>query len=181
MAHPRGRGKNKPNATGRNEAKDRFARLPHAILFSEAFRSLDPVARCLLVEITMIENGKNNGSIFLSTKDATDRLGLADQRPAMRAFDDLQARGFIAMTKEAHFAIKASDTSRARCWRITWQAYDNKGPSNEWQAYEAPPKSKARRAADRGLRAMARFRNALAANKFPAVNFTAMNRKTPES
>ena len=163
MARPRASTRNKPNATGRNEAKDRFVRLPHTIMVSEAYRSLDPVARCLLSEIAMIENGRNNGSIFLSTKDATDRLGLADERPAMRAFDDLQDRGFIAMTHDAHFSIKAADSPRARHWRITWQAYDNKGPTNEWKAYQAPPQTKARKAADRGLRAMARFRKALAA------------------
>lgn len=181
MARGRGKGRNKPNATGRSETKDRFVRLPHAILMSEAYRSLDTVARCALTEIAMIENGKNNGSLWLSTKDTTDRLGLADQRPAMRALDDLQDRGFIAMTKEAHFAIKTADTSRARCWRITWQACDGKAPTNEWKTYQAPAKTKARKAADRGLSAMARFRKALAAHKFPVVNFTATEGKTAKN
>ena len=80
----------------------------------------------------------------------------------------------IAMTKEAHFTIKAADTSRARCWRLTWLAYDNKPPSNDWERYVAPSPSKARKAADRGLKAMARFRKALAAHRLPIVNFTAI-------
>lgn len=180
MARPAARHKSKVNSTGRNENQiERFARLPHRILLSESYRSLDTVARSLLTELVMIENGKNNGSLWLSVADATDRLGLADQRPAMRAFDDLQDRGLVAMTKDSHFSVKTGETSRARCWRITWLAFDNRPASNDWQAYQAPPKSKARRAADRGFRAMARFRKMLASLKIPVVDFTAMPRKSP--
>lgn len=145
------------------------------MLISEAYRSLDPTARSLLTELTMIENGKNNGSIWLSVADATDRLGLSDARPAIRAFDDLQERGLIKMTKDAHFSVKTAATSRARCWRLTWLAFENKAPSNDWQTYQAPKQTKARRAADRGLRAMARFRKALSSHKLPVVDFTAID------
>lgn len=180
MARPQARRKSKVNAKGRNgNPIERFTRLPHRILISEAYRSLDPVARSLLTELAMIENGKNNGSLWLSVADATDRLGLSDARPAMRAFEDLQDRGFIAMTKDSHFSIKTAETSRARCWAITWLAFGNKPPANSWQAYEAPPQTKARSAADRGLRAMARFRKMLASHKVPVVDFTAVPPKSP--
>jgi len=174
VARSKGRNGNRANITGRSESTDRFARLPHSILKSEAYRSLDTVARCLLTELVMIETGRNNGSLWLSIKDATDRIGLSDARPAMRAFEDLQDRGFVKMTKEAHFAIKAAETSRARCWRLTWLPYANKGPTNEWETYSAPAKTKARKLADKGLHAMARFRKALASHQMPVVNFTAM-------
>lgn len=180
MARLKRRGGNKVNATGRSDATDRFARLSHRILISEAYRSLDLVARALLTEIVMIENGKNNGSLWLSVADATDRLGQSDARPAMRAFEDLQDRGFLRMTKDAHFTIKASDTSRARCWRITWLAFDGKPPSNDWHSYQAPPQTKARSRADRGLKAMARYRKAQSSHKIPVVDFTALSAETPE-
>lgn len=131
------------------------------------------MARCLLTELVMIENGKNNGSIWLSTKDATDRLGMTDQRPAMRGFENLQDRGLVKMTKEAHFSVKAAETSRARCWRLTWLPSQGGAASNEWERYSAPPKTKERKAADRGLEAMARFRKAIASNKMPVVKFPA--------
>ena len=180
MARPQARRKSKVNATGRNENQtERFARLPHRILQSEAYRSLDPVARSLLTELVMIESGKNNGSLWLSIVDATDRLGLSDARPAMRGFEDLQDRGFIRMTKDSHFSIKAAETSRARCWRVTWLAFDRKAPSNDWSDYQAPPQSKPSKAADRGLRAMARYRKQLASDQIPIVDFTAMPPKSP--
>lgn len=170
----RGRNRKKVNATGRNEQTERFASLRHRILISEAYRSLDLTARGLLTELIMLENGRNNGSLWLSVADATDRLGIADQRATMRAFDDLQDRGLIAMTKDAHFSIKAAETSRARCWRLTWVSCEGKPPTNAWQTYSAPPQTKARKAADRGLRAMARYRKALSADKMPLVNSTAL-------
>lgn len=168
----RGRNRRKPNATGRNEQVDRFARLPHSVLLSEAYRSLDPVARSLLTEVVMLDNGKNNGSLWLSVADGTDRLGLADQRPVMRAFGDLQDRGLLAMTKDAHFSVKAGETSRARCWRITWLPAD-RPPTHEWRTYVAPAQTKARKATDRGNKAMARYRKAMASHKIPVVDFTA--------
>src|SRR5688572_7968493 len=113
----------RPNATGRNDKAGQFVMLPHRILKSAAYASLDLVARAVLQELVMIYNGDNNGSVYLSATDATARLGLVDKRPAMRAFADLRDRGFIALAKDAHFVIKASDTSRARCWRLTWHAW----------------------------------------------------------
>lgn len=150
----------------------RFVRLPHQILQSEAYRSLDVTARALLTEIVMLDNGKNNGSLWLSVADGKDRLGIADARPVMRAFNDLTDRGLTSMTKEAHFTVKASETSRARCWRITWQPWDGKPPTNEWREYSAPAQSKARKLVERGLRALARYRKGQGAQKFPVVNFT---------
>lgn len=180
MARGRNRANKRANPTGRSEgATARFASLPHAILLSEAYRSLDPVARALLTDLVMIENGRNNGSLWLSVGDATDRLGLSDDRPAMRGFDDLVDRGLIQMTKDAHFSVKAAETSRSRCWRLTWLPCNGKPATNEWEAYTAPANTKARKAADRGLRAMARFRKALSSGKMPPVNFTATAPKSP--
>lgn len=173
----RKRNSSRVNATGRNDQTDRFAGLRHRFLIKEAYRSLDPVARALLVEVVMLESGKNNGSLWLSVADATDRLGMSDQHATIRAFADLQDRGFIRMTKDAHFSIKAAETSRARCWRLTWLSCDGKPPTNDWEKYVAPPNTKARKRADRGLRAMARYRKALAAHQMPTVEFTALASK----
>lgn len=173
------------NAKGRNEGvTERFARLPHKILISEAYRSLDLTARALLVELIMIENGENNGSLWLSVKDAKDRLGLSDARPVMRAFTDLQDRELVTLTKDAHFSIKTAETSRARCWKLTWLRSCRKQATDAWSEYHAPKKTKARKRANRGLEAMARFRKALSAHKMPVVDSTITelgSRKSKES
>lgn len=171
----------RPNATGRTEKSGRFVMLPHRILESAAYASLDLTARALLTELVMIYKGSNNGSLYLSTIDATSRLGLTDKRPALRAFDDLQDRGFVTLAKDAHFAVKASESSRARCWRLTWEAWPEcpqrkkRGPTNEWQQYQPPGKTAASRRADARLRSLDKYRRADAAGRFPGVNFTPAN------
>lgn len=176
------RGRSKVNATGRNENTiKRFLGIPHEILLSPAYRSLDPVARALLNEIVMLENGRNNGSLWLGVKDAIDRLGMSDPRPIMNAFDLLRSVGLIAMTKDAHFSVKAAETSRARCWRLTWRPFDGKPASDEWRDYQPPAGSRESKRADKGLRAMARYRKQLSADKIPVVDFTAIPPKLAKS
>jgi hypothetical protein len=168
------RRKNRPLANGRNPTS-RFVRLDHRILKSAAYRSLGLAARALLVELAMMENGQNNGSLYLSVTDATDRLGLSERRVAMAAFDELEARGFIAMTKNSSFHVKAAASSRARCWRLTWQRYDEKGPTNDWERAEPEAGSRDRKRMERGLRALKSYRRALSENRMPGVDFTPLN------
>src|SRR3546814_19367076 len=68
----------------------RFTRLDHRLLTTPAYRALSPNARSLLVELAMMENGKNNGSLFLSVRDAAHRMGVSDQKTAGAAFVELQ-------------------------------------------------------------------------------------------
>ena len=162
----------RPNATGRSDKVSRFIQLPHRIYQSEAVCSLNPNARALLAELVMLDFGRNNGSIYLSVRDATDRLGYSDMETAMRAFEDLEDRGLIALTKDAHFDVKAADNSRARCWRLTWLPWPEgpkgkRAPTNEWEHYLAPAGSPERKRANRRLEALARYRSALSANKMP--------------
>jgi hypothetical protein len=107
----------------------------------------------------MMENGRNNGmGLFLSVRDAADRMGVADLHAAVNAFNELQDLGFIDMTHEAHFAVKAGEGSRARFWRLTWEAVNGvRGPSNEFVQRQPEPKSKAHRRMEKGLRALKRW------------------------
>jgi len=114
------RNKSRPNQTGRSNTS-RFARLDYRLLNSNAYRALSPNARALLIEVVMLYNGENNGSLWLSVRDAAHRMGVADVTAASNAFAELQDMGFITMTQDAHFRVKASDTCRARCWRLTWE------------------------------------------------------------
>ena len=170
-----GRGRKRsqrPNATGRTPTS-RFVRLDHKILKSAAYRSLSPNARALLVELVMLDNGENNGSLYLSVQDAAERMGVADHHAAGKAFDELQERGFIEVTQTAHFSIKVSHTSRARTWLLTWLAGPGrKGPS--WQDREPQPGTRERKRMDRGLRALKRYRKARDQDQLPVVDSTMM-------
>lgn len=150
---------NRPNATGRNETS-RFVGLRYNLLESNAFRALSPNARALLIEIVMLYNGQNNGSLFLSVRDGAARMGVVDVTAARRAFDDLIELGFIEMTQDALFTIKAGVNSRARCWRLTWQAGPGRKPPNpKFLTQEPLPKTRARKRMEQGARALKRYKN----------------------
>lgn len=166
----------KVNAKGQNDLTDRFVRLPHKLLSSGAYRSLGVTARALLVELIMLDFGSNNGSLYLSLRDAADRLGFSDHHSVSAAFNELLDRGFVRCTKEAHFQIKTADQSRARCWCLTWIAAPSlKRPaSNDWQTYVPPVGSKERKRAERGQKALKRYIRALTSHRLPVVDSTAL-------
>lgn len=161
------RKKAKINATGRNDRTDRFARFPHRLLKSQAFRSLSLVARALTLELIMIDNGRNNGSLHLSIRDATDRLGMSDMKAIQRGFNELVACGLVVCSKEAHFKIKAAEQSRARCWRLTWLPVGNRRATNEWQAYRPQPGTKANARCEKGMKALKRYYKQLTSHRLP--------------
>ncbi|WP_228726916.1 hypothetical protein [Novosphingobium aureum] len=169
------RKRNRINATGRN-LTSRFARLDFRILNSNAYRSLSPNDRSLLVELVMLYNGENNGSLYLSVRDAAHRMGLADLSAASRSFDVLQDLGFIQLTQDAHFCVKAAEKSRARCWRLTWQAGPGrKAPSWEFLDREPDSEDPARKRMERGLRALKTFKQSRDRGKFPVLDSDTLN------
>lgn len=164
------RNRNRVNATGRNNTS-RFVRLDYRILNSNAYRSLSPNARSLLVELIMLYNGENNGSLYLSVRDAAHRMGVADLAATSRAFDDLIVLGFIEMTQESFFQVKASETSRARCWRLTWLVGPGrKAPSWAFLECEPEPQTSSRKRMERGLRALKAYRKARDQGRLPVVD-----------
>ena len=169
---PRKNRTNRVNAKGRNTGyTTRFVRLDHALLTSKAFRALSPQARALLIEICSLYNGRNNGSLYLSVRDASARMGVSDLSAASKAFDQLIDLGFIEMTKKAHFAVKASYTSRARCWRLVWEAGPEKTrPTQPYLTREPPPKTKAYKRMESGLKALKRYRQAQSSNRLPVLD-----------
>lgn len=162
--------RNKPNQTGRNPTS-RFARLDHRLLNSPAYRALSVAARALLVELTMLDNGENNGSLYLSIRDAAGRLGMADLTAVRSAFDELQELGFVEMTEDASFHIKAAEKSRARCWGLTWLAGPGrKGPSMAFMESQPQPGTKAHKRMERGLRTLKAYRKDRDAGRLPVLD-----------
>ncbi len=160
------KGRNKTNATGRSMTS-RFARLDHRLLESAAYRALSTNARALLVELTRMDNGGNNGALWLSVRDAAAHMGVANTKTASAALSELQNMGFIVMTKDAYFRVKAADTSRARCWRLTWLPIPNKqGPTNDYQQRQ-PSNKLANKRMEAGLRALKAFKRAASHNQMP--------------
>lgn len=127
----------------------------------------------------MLENGKNNGSIYLSLQDAADRMRVSDHHAASNAFDELQARGFIEKAADAHFAVKAGEKSRARTWRLAWLP----GPGRKaprWDFSEPEPGTKEHRRMERGLKVLKRYRKGASQNRFPVVDSPMLHANSTE-
>ncbi len=75
-------------------------------------------SRALAVELQSMFNGANNGTLFLSVRDAADRLGFTGLEAAQNAMKELESLGLVSVTVESSFAMKAGETSRARAYRL---------------------------------------------------------------
>ena len=166
----RKRNRNKPNQKGRNPTS-RFARLDHRQLNSQSYRALSLAARCLLVELKMLYNGMNNGSLYLSIRDAAGRLGMADLTAVRSAFDELMGLGFIELTEEASFHVKAAEKSRARCWRLTDEpGPGRRGPSMTFMERQPQPGTKAYKRMERGMRVLKTYRRDRDSGRLPVLD-----------
>jgi DNA-binding transcriptional MocR family regulator len=102
---------------------------------SEAWRSLNPPARAVWLEIQGRYNDKNNGLIPLSCREASELCNISKDT-ASRAFKELIDRGFIRLARDASFDSKRL----ARLWRLTHKIDNRNGhnPTDEWKQYEKP-------------------------------------------
>lgn len=100
---------------GRSANSGAHVRLQHWVLTSRAYRWLEPNGRALLVELYALYNGKNNGSIALSVREAAARLAVSCNS-VLLPFQDLQEFGFIRPKIKGAFSVK---NRRATTWILT--------------------------------------------------------------
>jgi len=174
------------DATGRNP--DAFGRdnavliIRRSVWQSPRISALSVSGRALMVELLSMYNGSNNGRLFLSVKDATDRLGFSDWRAAAAAFAELETVGLITKTVEAYFDIRTGIHSRARAWRLNWI-----GDDGERLAPEALTPMDEEGLDGRGRKRMQRRQNALkryfkehSKGKFAVVDSTTLEARMAE-
>lgn len=126
------------NATGRSEITP-YVKLDYWMLDCPAYRGLRPVARALLVELARLYNGRNNGSIGLGERVAIERLNMSDRKAVRRAFNELEAAGFIVKTRAGAFSVKAADGRRASEWRLTWWPCGDDRPTKDFMRVPRVP------------------------------------------
>ena len=116
-----------------------FMGLPHHLLASPAYLSLDGWAVKLLVDITSQYHGYNNGDLAMAWK-IMEQKGWRSRDPLNNARKKLLDRGLIQLTRQG-------GRHRASLYAITWQGIDEcKGkleagptdrPSNLWKDYQS--------------------------------------------
>jgi hypothetical protein len=90
------------------------------MLDSAAYLSLGCPARAVLVEISRVYDGMNNGRLGMSVRTLAERCHIA--RGTVRiALGELQDRGFIECVTPGSFSQKIRLASE---WRLTWRQCD---------------------------------------------------------
>jgi len=77
----------------------------------------------VLTEIARAYDGRNNGRIGLSVRQAAERCNIAKDT-ASRAFKDLEERGFVDCVTRGAFSRKSMHATE---WRLTWWPCDVAG------------------------------------------------------
>ncbi|HDS1137602.1 TPA: hypothetical protein QDZ75_001638 [Stenotrophomonas maltophilia] len=96
---------------------------PHVRLYAwelecQAYRTLNPDARALLIELRALYRPSTGNEVFLSVREARRRLGNVGQAKVQAAFTALEERGWIEEAKAGSFDQKTG-TGRARSFLLT--------------------------------------------------------------
>jgi hypothetical protein len=110
--------------------KPTFTMQLHSVLDTEAWRALSANAKVVHGVLKCRYNGKNNGSLVLSAREAGEALN-ASANTGARALIELQEHGFVVVTEDSNFNRKVR---LAREYRLTELRDDRPG-------HIAPPTS----------------------------------------
>lgn len=102
---------------GRSKGPDRYVALTHWMMRTPAWQDLRPNSRCAYLEISRryAGPGSNNGRIPCSVREISEALHIS-KMTAMRALQDLQEHGFIALARRGAFSVKCRHATE---WRLT--------------------------------------------------------------
>jgi DNA N-6-adenine-methyltransferase (Dam) len=97
------------------EPVDRFFKMFHYVMESEAWKALSLPARAVYFQICLRYNGSNNGRLAMSVRAAAKECGI-NVNTVMRAFRELVEFGFVEETRHGGLCRK---TRLASEWRLT--------------------------------------------------------------
>jgi hypothetical protein len=111
-----------------------FVPLLKDTMATPAWRATSHGARSLYVALKMhySSNFKNNGRIYLSTRDAARELG-SNRDAIQRWFRELQHYGFIVMTSQGCLGVEGR--GKAPHWRLTELGYMTAPPTREFERW----------------------------------------------
>ncbi|NNU80408.1 hypothetical protein HMH01_08135 [Halovulum dunhuangense] len=99
---------------GKHERQEEhYTKMIRSTMETPAWRALSTTAQALYPWLKLEWHGpgnNNNGKIRLSLRQAAERLGVVEET-AGKAFHDLQAKGFIVLTRMAHLGVEGMGKS----------------------------------------------------------------------
>ncbi len=126
--------------TGRSESGS-FLAIPHAVLKSDAYRTLSAHAVKLLFDLAAQYRGKNNGDLT-ATWRIMQPLNWRSRQTLERALRELQEHGLIEKTRQGGL-------NKCNLFALTWRAIDtcssklevaaSHAASGRWKTWRATP------------------------------------------
>ncbi len=110
---------------GGKRGRGRFVQLDEYMQKSPAWATMKPGPRALYIELKRRYNGRNNGKIFLSQRDAAKAINV-HRNTVCHYFRELVERGFIRLV-EPH-ALGPSGIGKASVWALEELPLDGIGP-----------------------------------------------------
>lgn len=96
----------RPNKKGRSKGGGQFIAVPHFLWQWQAWRDTTPVERALFLELLKRYNGRNNGALALSVRDAAIACNVHRDTVAS-ALKRLDERGLVHLVTPGSFSTKA--------------------------------------------------------------------------
>ena len=128
------------NRKGRSQRQAPFVKLDHAMLRTEAWKHLSPTGAKLLLAIWIRHNGRNNGRISFSRREAMTTLGCGEHK-VKEVLEELQNKGFLEIRRDAAFG---KGDHKAREWAITAEPEGSDKPTRRFRYWSRkrglPPK-----------------------------------------
>lgn len=118
----------KTNRKGRNK-HTRFVRLEHALLNSDAWLKLPLVARVIFIHLEKRYNGRNNGEISFSCREAAKEAGCG-VNSAHNHLRALQRHGLVIRTADGLFTYRQAAT-----WELTTWPTNGQPAKNLWRLW----------------------------------------------
>ena len=111
-----------------------FVPLLKETISAPAWRAMSHGARSLYVSLKLrySSNFKNNGAIYLSTRDAATELG-SNRDATQRWFRELQHYGFIVQTTPGRLGVDGK--GKAPHWRLTEIGHMTAPPTKDFQRW----------------------------------------------
>lgn len=120
---------------GKRGSKSKFIMIDHSVFNHPAYRSLKVGPRSLFLELIARFKGYNNGKIYLSSRQAAERLNCTKDT-ALAYFKVLENRGFIVAVKQ--HALGVEGKGRATEWRLTHLPCDGSKPTSDFMKKSEP-------------------------------------------
>lgn len=100
------------------------------LLESHNYSTLSPYAKALISLLQI--HWSNDKYVDYGVREAQKKIPCA-RKTAMKAFKELQKRGFITCMELAFFSSRTE--SKSRSWRLEWLPSNGLEPSNLWEEW----------------------------------------------